>query len=148
MIRHLPNYQLNYLPEAWRCLVQRTIPSLNFIVANSWTLSDGHAKQVLSDNHTGDSGRSEVLLGTGENQPILANIDWLREQIGRAVGHNGHARRSGPDLVDHRGRELDALDRLVLADVDVAGVGREVPLTCRRDAVELGQLGTRKQISE
>ena len=85
-------------------------------------------------------GRADVLLRAGVDQAVARDVDRPRQDVRRHVGDQRHVAGVGRPVV------LDAADRLVRADVDVGGVGVELPLALRRDRREAVRLAARRDV--
>ena len=93
---------------------------------------------LLEDGHS-DTGRAEVLLGAEKEEGVVADGDAAREDVGGHIGHNDGAAGAvllGLKDIGETG-ELDAVDGLVVAEVDVSGILAELPGALVGDLAEL-----------
>ena len=87
------------------------------------------ADEVLAHDDDGHACRGHVLLGTGQDEPVAGHVGGLGEDAGGHVRHQGHLAGVG------QGGEAGAVDGVVLADIEVIGVGPE------RGLVPVGDVG-------
>eukprot|EP00042_Codosiga_hollandica_P000646 m.924019 g.924019 ORF g.924019 m.924019 type:complete len:468 (+) comp116546_c0_seq1:367-1770(+) len=90
------------------------------------------AEQVFAHEHQRQACGADVLLRTAEGQADAAPIDGARQQMGRAVDDQWYVTANARQIV-----ELDAVDGLVRADVDVGSVIAQLPFTRNLAAVAL-----------
>ena len=97
----------------------------------------GREEGLLEDGH-GDTGGAEVLLGAEEEERVVVDGDAARKDVGGHIGHNDGASTIllGFQNLGEAG-ELDTVNGLVVAEVDVGGVLAELPGAFVGDLAEL-----------
>ena len=120
----LENQTAHVNAECGRRLEQGAVGRLHFVVEYGRTLVDGVAEEIVAYDDKRDASRSEVLLRAGEYAAVFGDVDGSREQVRRAVGHDRHRAGHGA----HVEVELDSIDGLVLAQVNIRSLRVERPL--------------------
>jgi len=80
------------------------------------------ADEILADDGHDHAGRADVLLHAGVDHAVVGHVAGLGEEHGGLVGHQHVA------LGVRQLRPGDAVDRLVLADIDVVGIVGDVEI--------------------
>lgn len=87
-----------------------------------YTHSKERTDQVLADDNHADSSRPKVLLSSSVDDTVLGDVDRAGEEIGGHVANDRDVsklvEREGLPAVRGVGRELDSIDRLVVAVVN------------------------------
>jgi len=102
---------------------------------------DGHlgidvlTDQILTDDDHHHAGRAYILLHTGVDHAIVGDIAGLGEEHGGLVGHQDMALGIG-ELIPG-----DAVDGLILADVDIVGILGNVQVGAVGNIAEILILG-------
>jgi hypothetical protein len=94
--------------------------------------------QVISDDIDADTCGTNVLLSTSIHDGILLPRNRTRAEVGGHVADQGHTLR---DLVEGEfgsAWELNTMNGLVVAIVEIGSGGVDVPLVSIGDSVELG----------
>ena len=78
--------------------------------------------QILPDDDNGHTGGAHVLLDTGPDQAVFADVAGAGEEHGGLVGHQNLALGVGQLVIG------GTVNGLVFADVDVIGVVRDVQM--------------------
>ena len=89
------------------------------------------ADEILTGDDDGQTSRADVLLNTTVDDAVLRNVNRLGEEARRHVCDQGYVARLGQLVVD------GAVNRLVLADVEVVGVLGNL------DGVDVGHVAER-----
>jgi len=77
-------------------------------------------EEVLADDHDGKTSRAVVLLAAGIYNTVLADVELLAQEVAGHISDKRDARRNFGRL-----GELDTLDGLVVAVVDISSIGAE-----------------------
>ena len=88
-------------------------------------------QQILPDDDNGHAGRSHVLLYAGPDQAVVGDVAGTGEEHGGLVRHQHLALGVGELVIG------GAVDGLVLTDVDIVGVVRNVQIRAVRDIGEV-----------
>lgn len=98
-------------------------------------------EKILADDHDRHAGHPDVLLRAAEQHAVFRDVHRARQDVRRHVGDERHVAEIG-NL-----ERLDAVDRLVRAQMHVGGIVRQLPLGVRRRTREaVGRLAGRGQM--
>ncbi len=96
--------------------------------------------QVLSHDHHGETGGSDVLLRTRVDHAVARDVDGTRQDHRGHIGHQRHIAGVGNPVKFH------AADGLIRRVVDVCGIRIQVPLLPGRNRGEAGRLRARGKV--
>mmetsp|Transcript_423 Transcript_423/g.1673 ORF Transcript_423/g.1673 Transcript_423/m.1673 type:complete len:433 (+) Transcript_423:296-1594(+) len=94
------------------------------VAQDSWADGELPAEEGVVDDDDDASAWAQVLAPASVDDSVLAHVNWPGEQSGREVRDDGHVGGSHRWVLD----ELQAVDSLVGADVDVRPLGVDLPL--------------------
>ena len=115
--------------EGWRRVVERVLLEECRILEHRRQRFGALLEERFLCDDERHAGRAEVLLDAGIDEVEFAEINRAREHVARHVGKEGHALRIGNVVV------LRAVDRVVVAEVDVGGIRRDLELVLLRDVL-------------
>mmetsp|Transcript_17673 Transcript_17673/g.44150 ORF Transcript_17673/g.44150 Transcript_17673/m.44150 type:complete len:371 (-) Transcript_17673:774-1886(-) len=111
-------------------------PCTTRVINTSSRVQPVPGNQILAHEHHRDAAGAQVFARRGEDHPVLRDVDLAAEQRGGCVRHQRHVFNTEVVV----GQQLEALDGLVQANVDVGRVGADVvrPGTGRIQAAAVG----------
>lgn len=131
LLKHIFNIEAGHIDGVAGRSVLAHIGSLAeelVIAGQNDVLSGGKIEEFLLEDHNGQTSGANVLLGTNVDEIEFFPLDVAATKVGAHVTDNflalGH-------LVPWEFVELEALDRLILAEVEESGLFLDVPLLMR-----------------
>mmetsp|Transcript_889 Transcript_889/g.1216 ORF Transcript_889/g.1216 Transcript_889/m.1216 type:complete len:437 (-) Transcript_889:85-1395(-) len=101
-------------------VVHGIVVGVDLIVQHGRGARASLADKVLADDSNSETSGANVLLGTGVDKTVLGNINGLGAEVGGHIG-NESSLDVGSAL------ELNTLDGLIVAVVDILGVSTQLP---------------------